>query len=422
MHFHHTSIKSSLRRGYFVIMLPVIMLVAGGYTLFHMTMYTVDEVMEEVFDELLPFARAQRHVIRLSNSLREYVYQGGERASEKIFAGIKHVDQVIGEISRMRHVSASEGEQMKKIREEWVRFRTFWNTSRKNMRTSGVPDRHQYLEQLKKIDSISVMFESLFRQVLHELYGHRDVIAKKDGQVKMLILIMVSVTIFLSIVIILWLGRKITTPLTRLEQGAEKFGMGDLTHRIELNSEDEFGRLAVVFNRMAADLEHIAGRDVLTGLLNRREFERRYENETNRFRRYRHPMTVIMIDADHFKQVNDRYGHQVGDEVLKQLADLLSSLCRPTDLLARYGGEEFILVLSETALYQAGKMAERIREVVEAYCFEVSGGAKLNVTVSLGLASVPDNVESVDDLVVAADSALYQAKAGGRNRVESYHP
>ena len=136
-----------------------------------------------------------------------------------------------------------------------------------------------------------------------------------------------------------------------------------------------------------------------------------------RARRYESVMTLLMIDLDHFKAINDTLGHLVGDDVLRELATLLTESVRSVDLVARFGGEEFVVVLPETGLAGAVRFAERTTERIESRHFvPAHGGVRL--TTSIGVASFPGpGVDSVDDFFARADEALYRAKAAGRNKV-----
>ncbi len=124
-----------------------------------------------------------------------------------------------------------------------------------------------------------------------------------------------------------------------------------------------------------------------------------------------------MIDIDHFKPINDTYGHQTGDTVLRSFAAVLSGSVRQTDYAARYGGEEFIVILTETHLPQAEELAERLRISIAEHSILLAEGKELNITVSIGIASYPEHAQSREGLLKAADSAMYAAKRAGRNCV-----
>jgi diguanylate cyclase (GGDEF)-like protein len=166
-------------------------------------------------------------------------------------------------------------------------------------------------------------------------------------------------------------------------------------------------------------VERQAVTDHLTGLANMRAFISILERELERSRRFDTPLGLVMLDIDDFKQVNDTYGHQQGDEVLAQVAKVLRTLSRDLDAPARYGGEEFAVILPQTDHEGAALLAERMREAVEGLQIQrVGGGGSLGVTASFGVASVPDAAADRDGLMAAADAALYRAKRSGKNRVE----
>ncbi|MBI4921950.1 MAG: diguanylate cyclase [Devosia nanyangense] len=171
--------------------------------------------------------------------------------------------------------------------------------------------------------------------------------------------------------------------------------------------------------RRAEQAEELASRDSLTGLYNHRTFYALLEDETVRALRFNRPLSLLMLDIDHFKAVNDTYGHQAGDAILNGLSDLLMRQARAVDRVCRYGGEEFTLVLPETDADVAIPMAERLRAEVERHRFDI-GGRSVGITVSIGVATYPQQASSLEDVVKAADLALYAAKQGGRNRVSRY--
>jgi len=159
-------------------------------------------------------------------------------------------------------------------------------------------------------------------------------------------------------------------------------------------------------------LMHMAYRDGLTGLLNYRAFDEMLAAEKERAKRYDNAFSIMMIDIDYFKRVNDDFGHPIGDVVLKEVADTLRECVRKSDRVFRYGGEEFAIILPHTGLDKARGLAERIRQTIEKMCF--IGG--LNITISIGIGQHNDGL-TPGDLVKKADEGLYLAKNRGRNRV-----
>ena len=185
--------------------------------------------------------------------------------------------------------------------------------------------------------------------------------------------------------------------------------------------QEELQRKAAALERANLELERLANQDGLTGLPNRRSFFNRLDIEFHRSRRFGTSLALLMLDIDHFKKFNDTYGHQLGDEALRAVGAALAGGIRSYDCAGRYGGEEFICFLPETNADAALIVAERLRQRVSATKVPVPGGdgipGDVGMTVSIGVALWPDcPAERVDDLVAAADRALYQAKFEGRNR------
>jgi two-component system cell cycle response regulator len=167
--------------------------------------------------------------------------------------------------------------------------------------------------------------------------------------------------------------------------------------------------------RMVQSLEEQATTDGLTGLVNHRTFQERFTTMLGRADRHKLRVAMLLTDIDHFKKVNDTYGHPTGDAVLRRVAGILKASARKIDIVARYGGEEFALVLEGTDRAGAKQLAERIREEVQAQTFESSKGP-FKATLSLGVAVYPDDGKAKQDVIACADKALYAAKHGGRNR------
>lgn len=167
-------------------------------------------------------------------------------------------------------------------------------------------------------------------------------------------------------------------------------------------------------------LQELSRIDPGTGLYNRRYFFERLEEEFERVKRHRDHLGVIMLDIDHFKDVNDTYGHLFGDVVLRQLAGVLQNTSRRIDIVARYGGEEFAFIVPATTIWAAASLAERIRRTIAEVSFE-QNDAQIRITASLGVAEVRQSLATnSDNIVMFADKALLKAKAQGRNRMAVY--
>lgn len=202
-----------------------------------------------------------------------------------------------------------------------------------------------------------------------------------------------------------------------LESGADDFIVKPFDHE-ELRSRIKIGERII---RLEQRIVSLANTDYLTGVLNRRAFMERFGAELNRCLHKKQSLSVVLADIDHFKRVNDEYGHLAGDFILKRFAEVLDARRRPYDILGRYGGEEFIICLPETGTAQAAGIAGRMRKEVADTGFSLPGGdAAIRITASFGVFSEAVRSQHTPEaLIKAADDALYRAKEKGRNRVET---
>lgn len=246
-------------------------------------------------------------------------------------------------------------------------------------------------------------------------------------------LILLAASLLLLIVLFLIslrLQRTFTLPVIDLLRAMRRIGR-DKKYSTELDNPylDEFGELYQGFNSMLQEiharderLSKQANTDTLTGLANRRFAFERFASKHERSWRKNEPLGVVLLDIDHFKQVNDTWGHAAGDRVLQEMARILQGCARPYDLAVRLGGEEFVLLCDNADIEVALGIAERIRGAVEAHDFVLEEGGSIKVTASLGVCSQLATAGTADDqmqqMIDLADQALYRAKRGGRNRVE----
>jgi diguanylate cyclase (GGDEF)-like protein len=234
---------------------------------------------------------------------------------------------------------------------------------------------------------------------------------------------------------------RVVTAVNELSRVVRRFANGDLQARSSVRRNDEIGELAAAFHAMAdelgrkheeivalnADLEErvqrrtrqlreLASREPLTGLYNRRHFNEALANRLSEAARYGSDLSCVMLDLDDFKSVNDRFGHHIGDELLILASITISSQLRAADMAARYGGDEFIILLPQTEADRAQILAERI---VERFAEDLAGQLpKIRTSLSIGIVSLADSgATSPEDLIRAADEAMYRAKARGKSRI-----
>ncbi len=264
-----------------------------------------------------------------------------------------------------------------------------------------------------------------------------------DALTRTIIILAALAALFGWVVSLLVLNRLVVQPVRRLADMARRLGEGEFTVRTTYDRHDEVRDLSESLNTMAerlqeytsgletavqertADLEQaneelkrLATTDGLTGLRNHRFFQETLKLEVKKSRRHSRPVTVCMVDVDHFKHFNDTHGHPAGDVVLRTLARTLEQRLRTTDIVARYGGEEFSLILLDTHPDAGERTANELTQVIRETAFEGGQSQPMGrVTISVGIASFPDDANSPAELISRADEALYASKHCGRDRV-----
>lgn len=231
-------------------------------------------------------------------------------------------------------------------------------------------------------------------------------------------------------------SKRLSKSLHELTMAIRAMSQGELRQTVAVHGKDETAILAEAFNRMSADLAHayekleesnctiseqalllkeLSIRDELTQLYNRRYFNEQANKLFIQMKRYKHPLSFMIGDIDHFKQVNDKFSHATGDEVLKAVSGILKNGTRTSDIVARYGGEEFVVIFPETPLMRAVEQCERLRKMIENFPWSVIH-PELQVTMSIGL-NDDLSFDGFEHMLAAADNNLFQAKADGRNQL-----
>jgi diguanylate cyclase (GGDEF)-like protein len=255
-------------------------------------------------------------------------------------------------------------------------------------------------------------------------------------ELRNMFLILVGGLVLIVAAVAFEMGRSIVVPLQRLMRAADRIAGGDLEVRLSATRNDEIGHLTKVFDQMTDKLrrnhaeimaaheamqeqnrmlETLSITDSLTGLYNRNKLDAILADQLARFRRTQRPFALLMLDIDHFKTLNDTYGHITGDEILTTVAQILLQSIRSIDYAARYGGDEFIVILVETYIDQAVKTAERIRAHVENLTYQ-AGKSTISITVSIGVVECRADDSTTTAVFSRADNALYEAKRAGRNQ------
>jgi diguanylate cyclase (GGDEF)-like protein len=422
--------KNSLRYrfiiGFGAMMLPMVALGVGAMVSLENAIGTFEKTEDETLEELFPLTDLESLIQKTAVPVENYFNQGKKSDRDRFLQLQQEVDRAY---AILLAGSSDLPEKQVLIQASQKAWQEVEKSSQEIFATAVPRKNPQAVRSKKHLDAeVHKAIVSLDR--LYKLLTHLET-ADKLSQARQLrdtlrlaIIVAFGLGVGVAALAAVILSRSILNPLRLLEEGVEHWGEGDLAHRIELTTADEIEQLAIAFNSMAQkleqsqrDLKNLAILDGLTGVYNRREFNLQLKSELERSERYHHPCSLIMMDIDYFKKLNDTYGHQGGDEALRAVAALLKQEVRPTDRVARYGGEEFAIILPETSNERAMVVAERLRVAIALESIPISEDQIINVTVSVGVATFPTDTTSESQLISLADQALYTAKKCGRNRV-----
>lgn len=410
-------------------LLPVILLTAMSavYISFSLyALYSQHRATLELAAQVHEIQRLSDLILRIQDLARPLLVQvSGKQASAttEFDATTREVELLINSLHDLSTLDSAEGRMLAETQARLTEIRRLAQT-RVLRNSAGHAQQLAALEQL-----MSGPLLELCRKLLawHEDELRQTEAIRAQAQSDLtLLLIETGVLSLLAGMLLagaLWYyERLLVQPLLALGRSTAILASGDLKHRITLDTGDEIGQLAGDINRMAGALNALTERlsqaaehDALTGLLNRRAFGTIVERELALAEETQRPCSLALLDIDHFKMVNDTYGHAPGDAVLRHIASLCQQSIRNGDYCFRYGGEELVILMPSTTLEQALITLERTRNAIETTPFPVDA-KPLRVTVSYGVAVSPEDGKQRELLVQHADDALYHAKETGRNR------
>jgi two-component system, cell cycle response regulator len=424
--FRHNSIRNRLILGVGAMLLPLVVLAGGSFFFFEQAVATFENTENKILEELFPLDHLNDLLLKTEELEDRETFHEDFQTRMQFVRLSQEIEQTLTEILSSPSQLMEKRSLVLKVQKEWKLAKANEDKLSISLENPNsiigqqqrlLTKKHldQAIHEIRRLKDLLTSFqaEDNFRQARKLKYRARTITA-----------IVLVVAIMLVVLSGLILTQSILRPLKLLNIGVARFGEGDLSYRIALKTQDEIEQLANTINGMAAKLEQsqkalreLATIDGLTGVYNRREFNRRLTVEIERSRREGHPVSLLMVDIDHFKKLNDTYGHQSGDDALRHFSALLTKEVRPGDLPARYGGEEFAVILPNADRRDVFAVAERLRTLIAAQDIEIQNNQKVKVTASLGCATFPVDAETEDSLMAQADAALYKAKQGGRNRV-----
>lgn len=421
-----TSLNQRLRLGLGTMLVPLLMLAAGAVISFEGALDSFRKHDNVGREALFPLAHVEGLLLDL-NVVASPVEPSRSITWSEYQLKSQAIEASLARLLEFSHQDPHKFNSVQEIQRKWQRISQLCQqildpSVAQSGKGLSEPARVELQEQLKMIlQNVQQLNYRLIAFQNDANANHAEAVRK---EVRQMIAMICGLALMLAVVFAYGLTRSITVPLQSLEDGVEKLGKGDLSHRISLAADAEFSHLAATFNLMATKLEQsqqdlyrLATLDGLTEVYNRREFNRWLRVEVEKSQRNTDQVSLIMVDIDHFKQLNDTYGHQAGDLALCEVAQLLQREVRPGDIVCRYGGEEFAVILPKTNHDDSVAIADRIRLAIAEEAIILPSLQQIEMTASLGVATFPGDAQTKEHLIKQADQALYGAKTSGRNRV-----
>lgn len=428
---HWFSLRSRLMLWQLAVMLPLLLA-----TLFHQFylmphLFTpLTEIAEEITEEVLLVKNLQLTLHLSAMPVNDFLIHGNRREIASFSSQRQRVDKEFSAARMAPFGEVHERQLIENAWQEWQQAKVLAAELLSMVDPVGKPGVGGMMERFDAyIDTASANLEELYTLAHDEIIEAQGEAREAHAKSQRVTIVSFIIALLFSLVIGSTLVRAILLNLGSLSKGARQIAAGELDQQVRVSGVHELQELADAFNAMALKLQahdlalqNLATQDALTGLGNRRALDACLLEELQRAQRYGHPFSLLMLDIDHFKAVNDSYGHLAGDAVLRRLADIGRGVVRPMDRIFRYGGEEFVVVVPETFIEGAYALAERLREAIATASFTIAPETNIRLTISVGVAVFPQDADSKGDLIAASDSALYRAKQNGRNCVCTYAP
>ncbi|MDH5233032.1 MAG: diguanylate cyclase [Gammaproteobacteria bacterium] len=401
--------------GILTMLLPLCVLMVGGFFVLKGAVSTLEEAVYNPVEKLLLATDMQNALYRAKNPVHQF-NKRGEQADWISF------DQVAVDLNlsfdrtyATTILSDREYELVTTAQHEWLNMSAI---AQQIFRTEESAERDNLVFEFNRgLDRAIAMLNQVESSILLDIQNQRLAAQKLQWQSIVFGVAVFAAGLLFAIAGAFVLFKSVLSPIRSLEQSINRFDKGDLNSRVNLQSNDELGHLATAFNGMAerfqklqSELDYLSIHDSLTGLYDRPKFHEVVTMETLRAKRYERPYSILFIDIDNFRAVNECYGHLVGDSVLCSVAMQINSTIRPTDTAARNGGDEFAVLLSETDAAGAKETADRIGKAIAENPMNIGDGKSLKISVSIGFSSYPQDADSDVSMFAQADMDLEKAK------------
>lgn len=412
------SVRTRIVVSVLIMVIPTAVLMYSAYTAIRSNIGSLTHIVDAPLEELVSTKEIQNTILR--SELPFYLYMNrGETADRESFIRLAvDIDLKLEELIKNTANINSEQRLLKAAQTEWHAAKSLGESL---LTTHNIPENKVLMAKIdqfsRHLERSASMLEEFSEHSLDEINNRRFVAQDSEWKTIGMLTLVFSLGLLLALLASISLGHSIIEPIRRLEKTVSRFGKGDTSTRINVKSNDELGNLASAFNQLAEryeqiklELDYLSVHDNLTGLFDQAKLIQEVGLEIERAKRYDRSFSILLIDIDNFRDVNNQYGRLIGDSVLCSVADKIRTTIRPTDLAARYGDDEFGIILSETDVKGARESAQRIIEAIEDNPLNIGDGKKLKITIAISNVTYPIEADSEAALFSRAEELLAQAK------------
>lgn len=418
------SLRSRIFASLALMLIPASVLLLSAISTVQGNIDTMEKLIDMPIRHIEIANRLKIQLLQTELPFAQYLNRGESADREAFIRQSVEIDRSFENAIATTSLPPHELDLLKLARAEWVDVKSL---GEKLLTKSQIPELDELIARtdefgrhLSRAVTLLDDLESTAQQHVREIrYSEKD---KEWSSISALILIF-GLGLVLAIFEAIVLQAIVLEPIRRLEQTVNKYSQGDLSTRISVVNNDEIGHLASAFNAMAerfvnvqTELDYLSVHDNLTGLYNRGKFHDVINVEIQRAKRYEREFSLLLIDIDNFRKVNETYGRLVGDSLLCSVGMQVAATIRPTDIAARYSDDDFAVILSETSGFGAKETAERIIRAIADHPLNIGDGKTLNMTVSIGIATYPSDADNESGLFAQGVQALEKAKASGESQ------
>ena len=407
-----------------VMLLPASMLMYSSYNAIRGSLNSVTAIVDAPLAKLISAKKIQSKILRTELPFHLYLNRG-ESADRDAFIKLSvEIDILFDTVSKIENLNKNDIDLLQSAQKQWQQAK---NLGESLLTTTNIPPNHILIEKVDQFGRHLERSASLLDEISElSLENIKDIrFAAQDNEWKNIgvLSITFALGVLLALLTAMSLGQSFINPIKKVEQSITRLRRGDNNVRLNLENSSELEQISLEFNLLAEryeqikdELDYLSTQDSLTGLFDRAKLNQEVKQEIERAKRYDKTFSLLLIDINHFSEVNQTYGRLVGDSVLCSVANTLRNTIRPTDIAARYGGDKFAIILSETDVPGSLETTQRIFEAIENEPLNIGDGKMLRVSISIGAATYPTNVGSDVALFSLAEQTLnrdeYEKKIG----------